>query len=151
MKLITLWSIIIKIIGVYFAVSFVQITALLLAGFASLNLLKSPEVLVSVLIHGAITFLCLFRTEKIIQVFKLERSIEEKEFQQVTFSNAVGLAIVIIGIYTLSEGIPEFLGTVFNRQSNFPACVLVFSKVVLGLLMVLKTKELEQLIHKYKK
>ena len=151
MKLITLWSIIIKIIGVYFAVSFVQITALLLAGLASLNLLKSPEVLMSVLIHGAITFLCLFRTETIIRVLKLERSMEEKEFQQVTFSNVIGLAIVIIGIYTLSESIPEFLGTIFNRHINSSAFIVVSSKVVLGLLMVLKTKELEQLINKYKK
>lgn len=151
MKLITLWSIIIKIIGIYFAVSCIQIAALLLAGFTNWNFLRSPEVLMSVLIHGIITFLCLFRTEKIIRVLKLERSIEEKEFQQVTFSNAIGLAIVIIGLYTLSESVPEFFGVILGNTLNSSALIVVVSKVVLGLLMVLKTKELEQLINKYKK
>ncbi|WP_343606839.1 hypothetical protein [Fluviicola sp.] len=154
MKLLTLWSIIIKIIGIWYFFAVVQSTAVLLqfpfSGSSHQNPVSLSFILV-LLIDGLIAFLCLFRTERVIHAFKLEKGMEEKEFPvNLTVANTLGLVMVIIGLYSLSESIPEFLGVVLSRNVTLPLFMASLSKVVIGLLLVLKTKELERLIGKYK-
>lgn len=99
-----------------------------------------------VLIQGLIAYMCLFRTKEIIQIFKLESTIEEKEVNvNLNESHVMRLSIAIIGIYSLSQSIPEFFG-IFNIGLLF----MLIIKVSIGLLMVLKAKEIEQRISNYR-
>lgn len=155
MKLLTLWSIIIKIIGVVFAFSFIQAAiAVLRFVFDAIGSGMGTgliTVLVTVFITGFIAFMCLFRTKELIQIFKLESTIEEKELNlNLNESNIMRLSIAIIGIYSLSQSIPEVFGVLLSKAGTFGILFMTFIKVCLGLLMILKAKEIEQRISNYR-
>ena len=155
MKLITLWSIIIKIIGVIFAFSFIQSAIIMLQfilnaiGMGGMQSVLTT--LLSVLIQGLIAYMCLFRTTEIIRIFKLESTIDEKDLNvNLNTSNVLVLAIAIIGIYSLSQSIPELFGILLNKGGTFGMLFMIVLKVCIGLLMILKAKEIEQRINKYR-
>lgn len=155
MKLITLWSIIIKIIGVIFAFSFIQSAIIMLQfildaiGMGGMHGVLTT--LLSVLIQGLIAYMCLFRTAEIIRIFKLESTIDEKDLNvNLNTANVLSLSIAIIGIYSLSQSIPELFGVLLNKGGTFGMLFMMALKVSIGLLMILKTKEIEQRISNYK-
>lgn len=155
MKLVTLWSIIIKIIGVIFAFSFIQSAVIMLQlildaiGMGEMH--GALTALLSVLIQGLIAYMCLFRTTEIIRIFKLESTIDEKDLNvNLNTSNILVLSIAIIGIYSLSQSIPELFGIVLNKGGTFGMLFMIVLKVCIGLLMILKSKEIEQRISNYR-
>jgi hypothetical protein len=107
--------------------------------------------LLSVLIQGLIAYMCLFRTAEIIRIFKLESTIDEKDLNvNLNTANVLSLSIAIIGIYSLSQSIPELFGVLLNKGGTFGMLFMMALKVSIGLLMILKTKEIEQRISNYK-
>ncbi len=155
MQLKTLWSIILKTIGVYFAFSVIQL--LFFVGGMSVDLVFDGNstsdftfTLGSLLVWGVVAYLCLFQTDAIIRLFKLEESIPEKYINtNIETKNVLRLAIAIIGIYSLSNSIPEFFAA-FNEVSlkdGLPLFALI--RVLFGVVLVLKNREIEQLISRY--
>ena len=70
MKLITLWSIIIKIFGVYFAYSTIMMLVFTLAAF-NVNNVGSAGLLVFI-VEAIFAYMFLFQTDSVIKRFRLE-------------------------------------------------------------------------------
>ncbi|WP_430406133.1 hypothetical protein [Fluviicola sp.] len=141
MKLITLWSIIIKIFGVYFAYGTIMMLVFYLAAF---NINKvGPAGFVVFIVEAVFAYMFLFRTDSVIKRFHLEESIPEKRIDaNIESSKILQIAIAVIGIYSLTQSIPEFLGNLQLFASKLTLLSLL--KVILGFLLVTKSSALER-------
>lgn len=148
MKLITLWSIIIKIFGVYFAYSAIM---MLIFGLAAFNMDHvGPAGLVVFIVEAIFAYLFLLRTDFVIQRFRLEESIPEKRIDAtIESSKILQIAIAVIGIYSLTQSIPEFFGNLEMFTSKITLLSLL--KVILGFLLVTKSSALERWISEQQK
>jgi hypothetical protein len=143
MKLITLWSIIIKIFGVYLAYSTIMMLVFALATFNVNNF--GPAGLLIFIVEAIFAYVFLFRTDSVIKRFRLEESIPEKKIDaNIESSKILQIAIAVIGIYTLTQSIPEFLGNLELLTSKLTLLSLL--KVIMGILLVTKSSGLERWI-----
>ena len=150
MQLKTLWSIILKTIGIWFAFAAVQLVFFIFAVSDFSKDMGVPAV-VSLLIQAGLAFICLFRTDYLIGLFKLEESIPQKEITtNIETKNVLRLAIAIIGILSLSDSIPELIGILTGRPSGSMVLLGVF-KVLLGIVMVGRNYDIEAFIAKYQR
>ncbi len=141
MKLITLWSIIIKVFGVYFAYSTIMTFIFALAAFNMPNV--GPAGVLIFIVEAIFAYLFLFRTDFVIQRFRLEESISEKIIDaNIESSKILQIAIAVIGIYSLTQSIPELIGNLELFVSKM--ALLSLLKVVLGFLLVTKSSEIER-------
>ncbi len=143
MKLVTLWSIIIKVFGVYFAYSTIMMLVFALASFGMPNV--GPSGVLIFIVEALFAYLFLFRTDFVIQRFRLEESIPEKTIDtNFESSKILQIAIVVIGIYSLTQSIPELIGNLQLFMSKITLLSLL--KVVLGFLLVTKSSAIERWI-----
>ena len=141
MKLITLWSIIIKIFGVYFAYSTIMMLVFTLAAF-NVNNVGSAGLLVFI-VEAIFAYMFLFQTDSVIKRFRLEESISEKRIDaNIESSKILQIAIAVIGIYTLTQSVPEFLGNL--ELLNSKLTLLSLLKVIMGILLVNKSPGIER-------
>jgi len=155
MQLKTFWSIILKTIGVYFAFSIIQMFFVI--GGLSVDLLFDGHfgsdftlTVGSVLIWAVIAYMCLFRTDTLIRLFKLDSSIPEKYINaNIETKNVLRLAIAIIGIHSLSDSIPELFGAFSETSLKHGKPMFTLLKVLFGIVLVIKNREIEQLISRY--
>lgn len=141
MKLFTLWSIIIKVFGVYFAYSTIMTLIFALAAFNMPNV--GPAGVLIFIVEAIFAYLFLFRTDFVIQRFRLEESISEKIIDaNIESSKILQIAIAVIGIYSLTQSIPELIGNLELFVSKM--ALLSLLKVVLGFLLVTKSSEIER-------
>lgn len=148
MKLITLWSIIIKTFGVYFAYSTIMMLVFALAAFDMPNV--GPAGFLIFIIEAIFAYLFLFRTDFVIQRFRLEESIPEKRIDaNIESSKILQIAIAVIGIYSLTQSIPEFLGNF--QLFTFKLALISLLKVILGFLLVTKSAAIERWISEHQR
>lgn len=141
MKLITLWSIIIKIFGIYFAYSTIMMLVFALAIFKD----NGPYGFIIMLVEGIFAYMFLLKTEYIIQRFRLAESIsEEKIDANIDSSKILQIAIAVIGIYSLTQSIPELIGNMQLFVSKI--ALLSLLKVILGFLLLTKSSAIERWI-----
>lgn len=148
MKLITLWSIIIKVFGVYFAYSTIMMLVFSLATFSMRDV--GPAGLVVFIIEAIFAYLFLFRTDFVIQRFRLDESIPEKTIDaNIESGKILQIAIAVIGIYSLTQSIPELIGNLQLFVSKITLLSLL--KVILGFLLVTKSSEIERWVSERQK
>lgn len=141
MKLITLWSIIIKIFGIYFAYSTIMMLVFALAIFRD----NGPYGFIIMLVEGIFAYMFLLKTEYVIQRFRLAESIsEEKIDANIDSSKILQIAIAVIGIYSLTQSIPELIGNMQLFVSKI--ALLSLLKVILGFLLLTKSSAIERWI-----
>lgn len=141
MKLITLWSIIIKVFGVYFAYSTITMLVFGLAAFSMPNV--GPAGLMIFIVEAIFAYMFLFRTDFVIQRFRLEESISEKTIDaNIESSKILQIAIAVIGIYSLTQSIPELIGNMQLFVSKI--ALLSLLKVILGFLLLTKSAAIER-------
>lgn len=151
MQLKTLWAIILKTIGVYFAFTTIQLFFFI--GGLSIDMVFKGQTGTTfmnttfmLLVEGVLAYMCLFRTDSLIRLFKLEESIPEKQLSvNIETKNVLRLGIAIIGIYSLSNSIPEFIGLLGGKASSNMFLISI-CKILLGLLMVIRNYEIESFI-----
>lgn len=143
MQIKTLWAIILKIFGIYLVYSAVILFVFVLATLNGENTWAASLLLF--ITEAVFGYLFLFKTDFVIQRFRLEESIPEKRIDaHIEIRKILRIAIMVIGIYSLTESIPEFIG-------NLPALgnkltLLSLLKVILGFLLVVKSPEIESWI-----
>lgn len=141
MKLTTLWSIIIKIFGIYFAYSTIMMLVFALAIFRD----NGPYGFIIMLVEGIFAYMFLLKTEYVIQRFRLAESIsEEKIDANIDSSKILQIAIAVIGIYSLTQSIPELIGNMQLFVSKI--ALLSLLKVILGFLLLTKSSAIERWI-----
>lgn len=141
MKLITLWSMIIKIFGIYFAYSTIMMLVFALAIFRD----NGPYGFIIMLVEGIFAYMFLLKTEYVIQRFRLAESIsEEKIDANIDSSKILQIAIAVIGIYSLTQSIPELIGNMQLFVSKI--ALLSLLKVILGFLLLTKSSAIERWI-----
>lgn len=139
MKLITLWSIIIKIFGIYFAYSAIMMLVFALAIFRD----NGPYGVIIMAVEACFAYMFLLKTEYVIQRFRLAESIsEEKIDANIDSSKILQIAIAVIGIYSLTQSIPELIENMQLFVSKI--ALLSLLKVILGFLLLTKSSAIER-------
>lgn len=143
MQLKTLWLIILKVFGVYLAYASIILFVFSLATFNTTS--TGLTTLLVFVLEAVFAYLFLFRTEFVIQRFGLEKSISEKRIDiTIKSSKILQIAIVVIGINSLLDSIPEMIGNLQVITSKLT--MLSILKVILGFLLLIKSVQIERWI-----
>ncbi|MGV3610172.1 MAG: hypothetical protein ACO1N0_04420 [Fluviicola sp.] len=148
MQLKTLWLIIIKVFGVYLAYASIVFFVFSLATLSTEKI--GPASLVVFILQAVFAYLFLFRTELVVQRFGLEKSITEKRIDaNIQSSKILQIAIVVIGINSLIDSVPEMIGNLQVITSKLTGLSVL--KVIIGFVLVIKSVQIEKWIASFRR
>lgn len=167
----TFWTILIKILGIWFifsAVTFIsQLIALL---FISINAESGGTLtsyMVSILIIGIFTgfiWLMIFKTNWIIDKLKLDKGFQEEKIElNIHRSTILNIAIIVIGGWMFLDALPLLLKSLFHYYQDRIRLITISSssntewiinyglRVIIGYLMMVYSRKLVNLIERQRK
>lgn len=170
MTLKTLFTIILKIIGIFFIKDVVNV---LMQSVGSLWLLFSMSSysgnassvfvlmlnFVLLIQYGLLSYLFIFKTDAIIRILKLDEGFDDKTVSiNVHRSTILSISIIVIGGYIVATELPNVVNQLINffniRESlvygqinpNTQYVVLAVLKVIIGFILVIYQRKIVNLI-----
>ena len=169
MTIRTLFTIILKILGIFFIKNFLETLPQLLSLLNFMNdfagnqklIIGLSEFSLMLLILGLISYLLLFKTDLIIDKLKLDKGFGE-EFIQLNIhrTTILSIAILIMGGLLIINELGNFCRQLFlyyqevklNKQNylsknpNISYSIISFVKIILGLLLIIYQKQIVHFI-----
>lgn len=123
MKIHTFWQIVIKALGIYVLLQFVAVAPQLFINIFQLAFLHDAETamllqavltIATILLYGVIIWYAIFRTDRLIEKFRLSERVDENLLDlSISKAALLTVAVIIIGGVTVAETLPTFCHQLF--------------------------------------
>jgi hypothetical protein len=167
----TLFTIVVKIFGLFFIKEIFQIITEAIPTLAYFNnqditltlFIPSAILILYLILYGGISYYLITRTELVIDKLKLDQGFEDETLQlSIHRSTILSIAIIVIGGLLMVEGIPTFLGQLkryhaeandsYRQQSpTFSYMIVTAAKILIGFLLIVEKRWIVNFIEKQRK
>ncbi|MEE1947208.1 hypothetical protein VRU48_18925 [Pedobacter sp. KR3-3] len=166
MNLKTLWTIILKTLGVYFLLHLIAAAGQLLAGLISIATIPMGASflayvlmpLVMFTIYLFIPLVLIFKSDWLIEKLKLAQGFEQERVDaNINTGAAINIALIILGGYVFIDSAPVFFqqtftylqnGTDLPNNTGSGSLLIQLAKTIIGAFLVLKHQAVSQFIIK---
>ena len=166
MKVRTFWLILLKIIGFFLVLKGVNV---IIYSFATFSIINSGDdstiiwvilsIILTVIVYLFILWLFVFKTTWLIDKLRLEKGFEEEKIEiNVSLSNIISIAIIVIGGIMLIESLPQLCKQIFTffqmksilkENQTIGWIILYFLQASLGYLLMTNSKRITTFINRH--
>jgi hypothetical protein len=166
------WTILIKILGIWFLLDSLQIIYSYLTYIPLLSDASALSAIITALgmttliivIYLLVLYLCLFRTEWIIDKLKLDKGFIEEKFElNIHRSSIYSISIIVIGGFVLIRSFPQLIRQllIYFQQGSLPRdyssnptwsfILLNFIETIIGIYFVTSSGSIASFIEKHRR
>ena len=165
MTIRTLFTVILKVLGIFFIKNFLETIPQLLSLLNFLNdfggqqklLIGLSEISLMLLILGLVSYCLIFKTELIIDTLQLDKGFGEEVIpQNIHRTTILSIAIIIMGGMLIINELGNFCRQLFlyyqevklvkqnylSKNPNISYSIISFIKIILGLLLMIYQKQI---------
>ncbi len=166
MNLKTLWTIILKTLGVYFLLHLIAAASQLVAGLLSFATMPVDGSTIAYVLMPLIMFtiylfiplVLIFKSDWLIEKLKLTQGFEQESVDaNLNGGAAINIALIVLGGYVFIDSAPVFLqqtftylqnGTDLPNNAGSGSILMPLAKTIIGAFLVLKHQAVSQFIIK---